>query len=90
MILVLFDRTPNELEFLNKSNDHFHFTMDFDYSSVRFLDIQITKENDTLITNLYRKPIVRKKTILRSEHCTTVLKEVSSEVSVLYLRDVNK
>ena len=72
-VFLLFKGTREELHnfflFVNACSDHLKFTMSFDFHSLNFLDLLITRGDDNrLYTDLYKKPTDRN-SLLRAESC---------------------
>ena len=72
-VFLLFKGTREELNnffiFMNSCSDHLKFTMSFDFYSLNFLDLLITRgEDGVLYTDLYTKPTDRN-SLLRADSC---------------------
>ncbi|CAB1353587.1 unnamed protein product, partial [Coregonus sp. 'balchen'] len=69
-IFVIYTGTQGELlefhAYLNSMNEHLHFTINYDLSPIRFLDVMVIKDKTSLSTDLYRKPTDRN-TLLRGD-----------------------
>ena len=59
-LFIIFTGTKDELssfhDYLNGCNENLRFTMDADPKEINFLDIKVTKVDNVLTTNPYRKP----------------------------------
>nr|XP_055053423.1 uncharacterized protein LOC129438630 [Misgurnus anguillicaudatus] len=60
--------------FVNSKNEHLKFTISSDKEKMNFLDILITKENNILKTDLYRKPTDRNSILHGESYHPTHLK----------------
>ncbi len=68
---MLWSGTENQLlqfySFINTSDEHLRFTVNYDDSCVNFLNIHIIKDGKKIITDLYRKPTDTRNTPLHGQ-----------------------